>query len=243
MSSNDLEPPDTESAQRPRLYESVVDRVLAIVEAKDLRPGQALPPERDLAAELNVSRNVLRQAFGILEERGLITTRRGAGRYLRQADGEPVRGAASLEVASIADVLEARILLEEQVIALACQRRTLREARRLHELADQLSSWEDNLAFHAAIAAATHNFMLERMVRQQAELLGDLRQREHYTDGDELARMREEHRAMATAVAARDENTARSLACEHLERTRHVVYASTDTPDTTADSGVRRSEP
>lgn len=92
-------------------------------------------------------------------------------------DGEGVvepLGPATLEVASIADVLEARILLEEQIAVLACQRRTGEEARRLLALADRLVSWQDNLAFHCGIAATTHNFMLERLVHQQALLLEEL---------------------------------------------------------------------
>lgn len=229
---------------QPRLYEAVVDRLLDLVEARRLAPGQALPTERELASELSVSRNVLRQAFGVLEERGLIATRRGAGRYLRQAApglAASTGRAASLQVASIADVLEARMLLEEQVVALACQRRTAEEARELMQLADRLTSWEDNLAFHAAIAAAAHNFMLQRLVREQAELLGELRQREHYADQDELERMRREHGEIATAVAARDDSRAQRLVRGHLERTRDVVYSSAAQPQA---AGMRaRAEP
>jgi GntR family transcriptional regulator, transcriptional repressor for pyruvate dehydrogenase complex len=61
------------------------------------------------------------------------------------------------------------------------------------------------------VAAATHNFVLERLVRQQAELSGELHQREHYLDPDELERMRSEHQAIAEAIAARDSTTARDL--------------------------------
>lgn len=211
----------------PRLYESVVDRILEVVEARRIEPGQALPTERELADELGVSRNVLRQAFGVLEERGLIVSRRGSGRYLREVDRAARSGARSsaLEVASIADILEARIIIESHVAALACQRRTMAEARRLIDLAGQLTSWEDNLTFHAAIAAATHNFALERLCRQQAELQGQLHPRDHYRDADELERARNEHREIAMAVASRDEQLAQRLIREHLERTRSAVSA------------------
>lgn len=213
-------------APPPRLYESVVDRVLEVVETRRIQPGQALPTERELAEELGVSRNVLRQAFGVLEERGIVVSRRGSGRYLREVAGT-ARGASSwdLEVASIADILEARIILEGHVAALACQRRTMSEARHLIALAAKLSSWEDNLEFHTAIAAASHNFALERLCRQQAELQGELHPRDHYDDADELDRMRAEHHEIAMAIAGRDETTARQLVQQHLERTRSVVSA------------------
>ncbi|WP_158607952.1 FadR/GntR family transcriptional regulator [Nocardia panacis] len=215
----------------PRRYEAVVDGLLELVEARGIRPGQALPTERELAELFGVSRNVLRQAFGVLEERGLLRTVQGSGRYLRETteprnDGLGAR--AAVEVASIADVLEARTLIEVRVAALACDRRTAEQAQTLAVLAGRLTSWEDNLAFHCAVAAATQNFVLERLVRQQAELAGELHQREHYRDPDELDLMRGEHQAIAAAIAARDGARAQELVQRHLEHARRVVFTSTD---------------
>lgn len=218
--------------QSPRRYEAVVDRIMELVEVRGLKPDQALPTERELAEVFGVSRNVLRQAFGVLEERGLLRTVRGSGRYLRAAISDPMEreGTAglrtSMEVASIADVLEARSLLEVQVARLACDRRTEEQARTLAALASGLTAWENNLEFHCAIAAATQNFVLEKMVRQQAEIAGELHQRSHYDDPDELQRMRTEHQAIAAAIVARDPDAAEEITRQHLHRTRRVVIAS-----------------
>lgn len=207
---------------------SIVDRLLEVAVAGDLQPGDPLPTERVLAEQLGVSRNLIRQGFSVLEERGIVVSRRGAGRYLRQLVGGVGwnRSMPRLEISSIADVLEARILLEEQVVVLACQRRTRDEADALLAAAGRLESWEDNVEFHVALASATHNFMLERLVHEQANLLGELHQRTHYDDPKELRRMRAEHHEIAAAVAARDQDTARSLLHDHLERTRRVVTHS-----------------
>ncbi|MGV9853757.1 winged helix-turn-helix domain-containing protein [Streptomyces sp. NPDC003442] len=62
-----------------RLYETVVDSILELVEVGRSRPGDALPADRELSEVFGVSRNVLRQAFGVLEERGLLRTVRGSG--------------------------------------------------------------------------------------------------------------------------------------------------------------------
>ncbi|MBL1120458.1 winged helix-turn-helix transcriptional regulator [Streptomyces sp. 110] len=62
-----------------RLYETVVDSILELVEVRRLRPGDALPADRELSEVFGVSRNVLRQAFGVLEERGLLRIVRGSG--------------------------------------------------------------------------------------------------------------------------------------------------------------------
>lgn len=214
-----------------RRYEAVVDSILELTETRGLRPGEALPTERELAELFGVSRNVVRQAFGVLEERGLIRTLRGSGRYLRE--GAPQTGAlpeagahgsrTAVEIASIADILEARALIEVQVAGLACERRTAEQSAALAALAGRLTSWDDNLAFHCAIAAATQNFVLERLVKQQADLAGELHQRRHYQDADELERMRAEHQAIAAAIAARDSATAKELVRAHLNRTRRVI--------------------
>ena len=215
--------------QERRRYETVVDGILELVEARGLQSGQSLPTERELASLFGVSRNVLRQAFGVLEERGLLRTVRGSGRYLREApDDERSKPLtrASVEIASLADLFEARALIEVQVAGLACERRTAEQAETVAVLAGRLTTWEDNLAFHCAVAAATHNFVLERLVRQQAELAGKLHQREHYNNPEELARMRTEHQAIAAAIAGRDSPLAQHLMQRHLHRTRSVVLAS-----------------
>lgn len=213
-----------------RRYEAVVDRILELVESRGIKPNEALPTERELAEVFGVSRNVLRQAFGVLEERGLLRSVRGSGRYLREGagrNGGALGARASVELASIADLLEARALLEVQVAVLACERRTAAQAESLQVLAGRLSSWEDNLAFHCAVAAATQNFVLERLVRQQAELAGELHQREYYSDPADLERMRSEHQAIARAIAARDSEAAQALQRHHLSRTRHLILEPT----------------
>jgi GntR family transcriptional regulator, transcriptional repressor for pyruvate dehydrogenase complex len=220
---------------KPRKYEGAVDRVLEYIATTNMRPGQALPPERDFATVIGVSRNVLRQGFSILEERGLIVTRQGSGRYLREVPDRPRATSMSstdLEVASIADILEARSLLEVEVAELSCQRRTLAEAQYLRRIAPQLDTWSDNLRFHVAVAASAHNFMLERIVRELASLLGDLHQRDYYDSPDDRRRMlAAEHVEIAEAIMARDVLSARKLVLEHLQHTRTAVFATNNPPE------------
>ncbi len=208
-----------------RRFELLVDELLELTESRGLHPGDALPAERELAEHFHVSRNVLRQAFGILEERGLLHSIRGSGRYLREAPGTATALGARdrVELASIADVLEARTLLEVAVAGLACERRTSGEGADLIRQAGHLEAWEDNLAFHCAIASATHNFMFERLVREQAQLAGDLQQRKRYDDPGELQRMRSEHQGIAAAITAREGELAQTLMREHLIRTRRLL--------------------
>lgn len=207
-----------------RVHEAIVERLLAYIASERLRAGAALPPERKLAESFGASRSSVRAALGVLEQRGLVTAKRGSGHFVRDVGGAH-HGVApdDLEVASIADVLEVRIFLEQYVAKLACQRRTREEAARLTDLASSLGGWEDNLAFHTAMAAATHNFMLEQLVRQQMELLGQLHQRDHYAGDDQAELFRAEHREIAAAITARDDENAVRLVRNHLGHTRHSL--------------------
>lgn len=211
--------------QQRRRYEQVVDSLLDLIDDRGLEPGEAMPTERELSEVFGVSRSVLRQAFGILEERGILSTRQGSGRYLREAKqpapGEGIRD--RMEIASIADVLEARALLETEIARLACDRRTHEEVIRLRDAASRLRGWEDNVTFHQTLASCTHNFMLERMIREQVDLASELHQRDHYNDPDQLKRMREEHKAIAAAVASRDGDLAAELVGSHLRGTNNLL--------------------
>jgi GntR family transcriptional repressor for pyruvate dehydrogenase complex len=207
---------------RGRLIDEVLDKLLAIARSPEFGPGDALPRERVLAEQFGVSRSTIRQAFRVLEDRGVVTTRLGSGRYLREVDAERTRGARNLELASIVDIFETRVILESSGAALACERRSTAEAADVRSRAATLEGWADNAAFHRAVAAAAHNFMLERLVAEQIELARQLHQREHY-DADAIAAMREEHVAIADAVLARDADRARTLMGSHLRASARAV--------------------
>ncbi len=68
---------------RPLLYQEVVNALYQIIDEQEIKPGDQLPPERELIEQIGVSRNVLREAFHVLEQRGIIISRQGKGRFLR----------------------------------------------------------------------------------------------------------------------------------------------------------------
>lgn len=222
-----------ETATRPRRrYEHVVDQLLELLHDDELAAGAALPPERVLATRFDVSRTAVREALRVLEQRGILVARHGAGHFVRHlpTGSAAPGGPAELETASIADILEVRTFLEQQVAMLACQRRTRAEAAELARLAEQHGAWEDNLRFHTALAAATHNFMLEQLVQQQLDLLEQLHQRDHYADADVAKALLAEHRDLAAAVMARDEEWATALVRQHLRHTRQGLSETLRTP-------------
>ena len=68
---------------RPLLYQEVVNALYNIIDEQQIQPGAQLPSERELIERLGVSRNVLREAFHVLEQRGIILSKQGRGRFLR----------------------------------------------------------------------------------------------------------------------------------------------------------------
>jgi DNA-binding FadR family transcriptional regulator len=210
-----------------RRYEAVVRQILDLIGRGEISPGTRLPAERDLAERLGVSRNVLREAFRVLEVRGIVRSHAGGGRYVRAENISPTLSADGvvfrMEKAVIVDVLEARELLEVQVVRLAAERATEAQIRELTR--ESGAAWEDNVRFHACVAAATGNFMLERLVRLQLDLLTEVRQRDHYRSPKSAGELLAEHRAIAIAIADRDPDRAEAAIRRHLSHT----YAELET--------------
>ncbi|CAM5660762.1 HTH-type transcriptional repressor NanR [Streptomyces tendae] len=111
---------------RQRLYEQVLERLRQYVTDGGLRAGDRLPPERDLAQRLGVSRASVKQAIVVLEVQGLVEARHGGGTYLVRdsLDVEPVEKMVERR-RRLPDVLEAREALETKLAELAAERRTV----------------------------------------------------------------------------------------------------------------------
>lgn len=137
------------------------------------RPGERLPPEREIAERLNVMRTVVREALIMLEIKGLVEVRRGAGIYvLDSADNNEMEGADvnHCNDAGPFELLQARQLLESNIAEFAALQATrediikMRQALQLEEreLASSApgGSESGDMQFHLAIAEATHNSML-----------------------------------------------------------------------------------
>jgi len=155
--------------KQKRVYEDIVGQVQALIQEGVLKPGDRLPPERELAERLGVSRSSLREAIRALELRGLVVSRPGAGTFVSTESVETILSviAASINGSGgyLSDIFEVRHLLEPQIAALAAERATPEDIRSmassLEEQARQIERGETGVegdtAFHFAMAMATHN--------------------------------------------------------------------------------------
>jgi GntR family transcriptional repressor for pyruvate dehydrogenase complex len=196
-----------------------------------------LPSERELAEELGVSRPVVREAIIVLESRGLVQTRHGAGVFI-QTDGEGAAGATVDSDSGPFEVTEARRLLEGEIAGLAAEFVTDRQIADLQRLIDRIgdmrldkaSREKADRAFHIALARVTGNDVLVGIV----EKLWDMRYQsalcEYFFRRAREAGMEppvDEHQKVLDALKARDAQAARFAMREHLARvTENLLIAS-----------------
>lgn len=164
--------PAFSAVKTTRLFEEICGRIRESIAAGTLKPGDKLPAERDLSAQFGVSRTVLREALRSLEIAGLVRLSKGAKGGAVILDGgsaltRSFKDMITLGRITIEDLTEARILIEDVIVRLACERATkedfeaiARDVQRVEELTrsgkigDKI---EDNVVFYELLARATHN--------------------------------------------------------------------------------------
>ena len=227
------------SIQQKRIYEEISVRLQTLVQSDNLKPGDRLPPERQLATMFGVSRNSVREAIKSLEQQGLLISRPGAGTYIAEDTQENLTAALGNAFAQarhrLEDIFELRLLLEPQIAHLAAQRITQDE---IEELSGLMDIFEKNLhdgqpvffldqAFHDAIAAATGNRSITRLMEQMHDLLRESRD-EALQSPTRSIRSLEDHQKILSALSSQDPERAREAMKGHLEHTREIVFTSTD---------------
>jgi GntR family transcriptional regulator, transcriptional repressor for pyruvate dehydrogenase complex len=222
------------SIEPRRLYRQIADQIRALISRGEFAPGARLPPERDLAKQLGVSRPSVREALIALEVEGLVDVRIGSGIYVRAAgNGHAAAHAAAAPGPDAAagpfELLRARHLIESECAALAAKTAKKEQVAAIDAALDDM---ERELAggdmpllgdrlFHLRIAEATGNGALVHVVKMLwEERTGPLyKQLEHHYDSPKLWHAAiAEHRAVAKAIAEHDAIRARAAMGRHLDQ-------------------------
>lgn len=216
-----------------RISEEIVDQIKSAIREGKLRPGDRLPPERELTERFGVSRVTVRDALRILEATGLIEIRVGArgGAFLTapapQLVGEGITDMLLLSDVTGGDVTEARFVFELGMVPLISRRATEEDITTLRAICDRaeeaLEAGEYDVGFsvefHAALAACLHNAAIDLIVDSfRRPLLFSLRQAREAAP-EMGARGVREHRQLVEAIADRDADRAYRILVEHLGRT------------------------
>ena len=214
-----------QAVESKRLYRQIADQVRGLIAAGEFPLGARLPPERDLATQLGVSRPSVREALIALEVEGLVEVRMGSGIYVTSLDTSP-RDDVGAALGPF-DIIRARALIEAELAALAAREHT---PALLKKLRAALKSMEADIAlrvmpirgdreFHLALAEASGNAALLRVVTELFdernnplfEQLG-----RHFENARSWRQAVAEHRAVVRAVAAGDVAGARVAMRSHL---------------------------
>jgi GntR family transcriptional repressor for pyruvate dehydrogenase complex len=228
--------------QPEKLSSSVVRQIEQLILRGILRPGERLPPERDLAERLGVSRPSLRDAIAELSERGLLSSRAGSGVFVAEVLGSAFSPALIQLFAGHDEAVLDYIAFRRDMEALTAERAArlgsdtdlkvvdaiFRKMEAAHQKRDPTEESELDAQFHMAIIEASHNVIMLHMMRSMFDLL---RQGVFY-NRQMLFRNRmtrdhllDQHRAINAAVQARDPAAARAAVEAHLD---YVVQSLQD---------------
>jgi|TARA_B110000285_G_scaffold214658_1_gene260263 GntR family transcriptional repressor for pyruvate dehydrogenase complex len=220
--------------KRESVAEMVARRILDMVTSRALKPGDQLPPERDLAEQLNVSRPSVREAIRGLSILGVVQSRQGGGAYITDLDGDallgPIRFFLSLDKMNIRELYDARSLIEGDVARRAANNMDETQIASLEKiLTHQEATLEDpsefrlsDFKFHEAIWIGSGNSFLKR-IGESLNALGLEFRRRASEQPEVLAQSLRDHRVLFDALKARDPSAAALAAEKHMQN----VYSST----------------
>ena len=176
--------------QTRRAFEEVADQIRKQLSSGALKPGDRLPPERELAGQFNLSRNTVREALRALEMSGILQFRKGAtgGAFVREGQSDAVVSGFTdlftLGVITPENLIEARRIVGVEVTRLACQRAKGEDLDALDKnivaseaavaAGDTKKRVEINLGFHVILARATGNLLLVILVEALNQVQGKL---------------------------------------------------------------------
>lgn len=231
-----------QTVRAERLYQQIVEQIERQILRGDLKVGDRLPPERELALQFGVSRTAIREAMKALHQKGLLQVEAGRGTFVTNGTAQVVRRSLDLAVKigsahGARNLVEVREILEPEIAALAAERARAEHVACLQSAVDAMdaalddaeSFIEADLNFHRALAEATRNPLVLTLTDSIVDLLREQRTRIFHVRGGPQ-RGQYHHKQILKSVARRDANGARAAMRAHLQQVR-------------ADSGAQRKRP
>lgn len=226
--------PDFEPLSKARRYEAVAEQIRKLIAAGKLKPGDKLPPERELCIRLGVGRSSIRDAIRTLAVMGILEPRHGHGTVVRDLTADsliiPLRSVLNRKREMVGELLEVRRMLEPALAARAARNATddelshMQDVLRRHELKLHRgeSTIEEDTQFHYALAVAARNSVVLRVLDVLMDLLVESRSRSLQVPG-RPRRSFEGHRRILRAITRRDPKAAEAAVHRHLQEIEEIV--------------------
>ena len=217
---------------RTRLYEQVAGQISLWIGDNGLKAGDRLPPERELAQRLGVSRATLSQALVALEVIGVVEVRHGDGTVVTTGHGQSTRIVEAIRSHAdrLPEIIDTRDALETKIASLAAARRNHDDLARMDDALTFMEAdieaggrgVEGDERFHGAVTAASHSLLLARLMDEISDLIRETRLESLGQPGrpqDSLAG----HRAIAEAIRAGDPAAASAAMHAHVTMVSDVA--------------------
>jgi len=169
-----------------KISELIARQIKDTILSGGMKPGDRLPPERELVGRFRASRISIREALKGLETAGLLTIKPGSGVFVAEVNSKPMSDSLSsilrIRKSSVNELTEARIILEPSIAKLASEKMTAEDLRKLEENIEEASAILQanrsarvkNIEFHLLIAAATHNSVLSLTLKTLLDVLQEM---------------------------------------------------------------------
>jgi GntR family transcriptional regulator, transcriptional repressor for pyruvate dehydrogenase complex len=227
-------PEDYEAIRSERLYTKIVDQIQRRILAGELKVGDTLPSERELAEQFKVSRTAVREAVKTLSEKGLVEVYPGRGTFITNGTNKAVRSSFGMMMKigqpdGTQDLVEVREIFEPEIAGLAAVRaspESIAAMQRAVEIMDQAlddaeTFIEADLDFHLSLAEASQNAIILALIDFIVDLLREQRIRIFFVDGGPQ-RGQMHHKRILEAVVQHDP----AAACEEMRS--HLLQVRKD---------------
>ena len=220
--------------KRP-LPQIIADKIIDLIESKELLPGEKLPSEQELMKELSVGRGTIREAIKSLVSRNIVEIRRGVGTFVAEKTGvvEDPLGFSFIDNKNklVKDSMDVRLLLEPSIAKWAARNATDSEISEIIELSNKIESailnGEDysnlDVEFHTIIAISSRNLVVENLI---PILNTNIRSLIDVTHSVLKEHTISSHKKIANAIKERNEEMAEQSMKEHIEINQNYLDKS-----------------
>ena len=219
--------------ERQPIAEQVARQLLALVQSGNLKPGEQLPPERELAATLEVSRPSLREALRALSLLGVLRIRQGGGVYVSSLDPEallaPLHFFVSLDARNLEDLFEARLVIESEITRIAATKISPENLAMLKDCVDfEITNIgdvdrfiESDVKFHQVLFETVDNAFLQSFATS-LHILGKARGEITASIPSVMKQSLKDHKRILKAIEARDSDAAADAMKQHVVHVRNA---------------------
>jgi GntR family transcriptional repressor for pyruvate dehydrogenase complex len=229
-----------------RVSELIIEQIKTGILDGIMKPGDKLPPERELSERFRASRIAIREALKNLEASGLIVIRPGSGVFVTsvtsKAMSESLYSILRMQKTSMNEVTEARLILEPHIAKLAADRAVEKDFVRLETnmeeatraIADGKPATAENMEFHAILTAMMHNTVVDLMMRTLLDVMNTMYSDVTKNQAERIEvsrRSLNQHIKIVEALRERNAEKVYQLMLEHIVETQGGLRKAVSSPD------------